>query len=362
MPIRSPLPPVIATALGYAAFSLLGLALHGWTPLWFVWIGERWADGVRGGRTGYDGQFVYYLARDGWAALPHLDAPAYRAARILYPLLAAALSGGVTTWIPWSMVAINYTAVVAGTAVIARWLAARAVNPWWALTYAGCAGIAFAYSRDCTEPLAYALVAAGTVAWLDGRRSVAWPLLALAPLARESTILFAVGLAAAALMAQRWRDVTALAATAVPALLWQIYLTANVPAPTIGVFRLLRFPLAGAFPIADLDPGRLAALFLVGIPTLALLPGALAWVAREPRSSFGWLIALNTLLVLIAPSQTYLHILGLGRVAVGVVLALLLAFPQLSVEMRSAITAIAWAPTLIWLGPMLWWAPWTASR
>jgi hypothetical protein len=354
--------PVAATALGYAAFTLLGLTLHGGTPLWFVWIGERWAEGLVGGRTGYDGQFVYYLARDGWAAIPHLDAPAYRMSRILYPLLAAILSGRQTALLPWMMVAINYVAVVAGTAAIARWLAARSTTPWWALAYAGSAGLVFAYSRDCTEPLAYGLVAGGATAWLDGRRPGAWMLLALAPLAREATVLFAVALAAAAVVRRRWGEVAALAATALPMLLWQIYLTAHVPAPAIGVVRVLEWPLAGAFPIADLDPGRIAALLLLGLPLAALLPGAVAWIARAPESPFGWMIALSTLLVLIAPAQSFLHVLGLARVAVGVVVALLLAFPLLSREMRAGVTAVAVAPTLIWLPPMLWWAPWTAVR
>ena len=354
--------PVVATALGYAAFTLLGLMLHGGSPLWFVWIGERWAEGVVGGRTGYDGQFVYYLARDGWAAIPHLDAPAYRMSRILYPLLAAALSGRQPTLLPWLMVAINYVAVVAGTAAIARWLAARSTTPWWALAYAGCAGLVFAYSRDCTEPLAYGLVAAGATAWLDGRRAGAWMLLALAPLARETTVLFAVGLAAAAAVRRRWGDVAVLAATALPMLLWQAYLTARVPVPAIGAFRTLEWPLAGAFPITDLDPARLAALLLVALPLAALVPGAVAWIAREPGTPYGWLIALSTLLVLIAPAQSFLHVLDLARVGVGVGVALLLAFPVLSREMRAAVTAIAIVPTLLWLPPMLWWAPWTAVR
>lgn len=361
MPMPSPTRPVLAAALAYAAFTLLGLALHGGSPLWFVWIGERWADGVAGGRSGYDGQFAYYLARDGWAAIPRLDAPAYRLSRVLYPLLAAALSAGDPRLLPWSMVAINYLAVVAGTAVLARWLAARATSPWWALAYAGCAGLVFAYSRDCTEPLAYALAAAGTTRWLDRRRG-AWALLALAPLARETTALFAVGLAAAATARRRWRDVAALVLTAAPMLSWQVYLTAHVPAPALDVVRLLELPLAGVFPIADLDPGRVAALLLLGLPLAALLPGALAWIWREPGAPGGWLIALGALLVLVAPAQSYLHVLGLARVAVGVVVALLLAFPALSPALRAAVTAIAVLPTLIWLAPMLWWAPWTATR
>jgi hypothetical protein len=353
---------VLAAALAYAAFSALGLALHGGSPLWFVWIGERWSDGVAGGRTGYDGQFAYYLARDGWAALPHLDAPAYRMSRILYPLLAAALSLGRATLLPWAMVGINFAAVVGGTAVLARRLAAGGTSPWWALTYAGCAGLVFAYSRDCTEPLAYALALGGTAAWLDGGRRAAWLLLALAPLARETAVLFAAALAAAALCRRRWRAVAALAATALPMLLWQTYLALRVPAPTTGVFRLLGLPLAGAFPVADLDPGRLAALFLLALPLAALLPGALAWIWREPAAPYGWLIAGSALLVLIAPADSFLHVLGLGRVAVAVVAALVLAFPLLSREMRLAVTAFAVAPTLIWLPAMLWWAPWTAVR
>ena len=359
--MRSAAPACLVTALAYAAFTVLGLALHGGSPLWFVWIGERWSEGVIGGRTGYDGQFAYYLARDGWAALPHLDAPAYRMSRILYPLSAAALSGGRAALVPWMMVAINYVAVVAGTAALARWLAVRATSPWWALAYAGCAGLVFAYSRDCTEPLAYGLAAAGTAAWLDRRRGFGWSLLILAPLAREATVVFALCLAIAAAIARRWREVAALAVTAVPMLAWQVYLTASVPAPAVGVVHLLELPLAGAFPIADLDPGRVAALLFLALPVAALLPGAVAWIAREPASPFGWLIALSALLVLIAPAQSYLHVLGLGRVAVGLVAALVLAFPILSREMRIAVTAFAVIPTLIWLPAMLWWAPWTAK-
>ena len=142
-------------------------------------------------------------------------------------------------------------------------------------------------------------------------------------------MLFAVGLAAAARPARRWRDVAALAATALPMLLWQAYLTAHgAGADDRRLPALLELPMAGAFPIADLDPARLAAL-LPGRPAgwLALLPGALAWIAREPESPYGWLIALSTLLVLIAPAQSLLHVLGLARVAVGAVVALSARLP-----------------------------------
>ena len=359
----SPLRPVLAAAAGYAVFTLLGLALHGWTPLWFVWVGERWSEGVIGGRTGYDGQFVYYLARDGWGALPHLDAPGYRMSRILYPLLAALLSGRQATLLPWAMLAINYVAVVAGTAVLARWLAARDTNPWWALVYAGCAGTLFAYSRDCTEPLAYLLATAGTVAWIEERRGRAWVLLALAPMARETTALFPLGLAAAALASRHGRGAVGLAATMLPAQAWQLYVRAHVPGATAGVWGLLQLLLRLRVPLdLPVDASHAAGRLLVGLPVLALLPGALAWVLRAPTTPVPWLIALNALLVLVAPAESYLHVLAIARVGVGLVVALVLAFPVLSPAMRAGVAAIAVLPTLLWLGPMLWWAPWTAVR
>src|SRR4051812_24326300 len=108
---------VLAAAVFYGAFTLAGLALHGWNPLWFVWIGERYASGDPHGRTGYDGQFVYYIARDGVDAVPHLDSPAYRLGRILYPALAAGVSGGHQALIPWAMVLINFAAIVTTTAL-----------------------------------------------------------------------------------------------------------------------------------------------------------------------------------------------------------------------------------------------------
>lgn len=355
--------PTFAVALAYAAFTLLGLALHGWTPLWFVWIGERWSAGVAGGRTGYDGQFVYYIARDGWAALPHLDAPGYRFARILYALLARGLSGGQPALLPWAMLAINYAAVLGATAAGAAWLKRQGTSPWWATAWAASAGVLFAYSRDCTEPLAYALALAGSAAWLSGRRAAGLGLLALAPLARETAVAFAAGLAVAAACERRWHDAARLAATALPLLAWLAWLAAHVPAPTAGVFRLLSLvPLAGALPLADLDPPHVAALLCLGLPALALLPGALAWIARQPHSPFGWWIAVHALLILLAPAESYLHVLGLARVSVGLMTALLLAFPCLSPGLRAAVTAVAALPTAIWLGPMLWWAPWTAER
>src|SRR5262249_7841097 len=161
------------------------LAAHGWNPLWFVWIGERYAYGDPHGHTGYDGQFIYYLARDGWAALRHLDNPPYRLQRVLYPALARTLSGGNVTALPWVLVALNAAACPASTWLLAGCLLRHCMSRWWGLVYPLFVGTVMAYARDLTEPLAYALALAATLAWFGERRALAIGLFALAGLARE---------------------------------------------------------------------------------------------------------------------------------------------------------------------------------
>jgi hypothetical protein len=231
LPVRaSPLPVVLSAAAFYAAFTLIALAAHGWNPLWFVWIGERYAYSDPNGHTGYDGQFIYYLARDGWAALPHLDNPPYRLQRILYPALTRLLSGGDAGAIPWLMIAINAAAILAVTLLVTRWLLAHGLSRWWGLIYPLYVGTVMSYSRDLTEPLAYALALAGVLAWFDERRLVAVGLLAVAGLARETTVLYPAALALAELLRRRWSTAAVLALACAPMLAWQLYLGAQLGA------------------------------------------------------------------------------------------------------------------------------------
>jgi hypothetical protein len=354
-------PVVLTAAAAYAAFTLLALAQHGWNPFWFVWIGERWAHGVPGTHSGYDGQMYYYIARDGWAAVSYMDAPAYRFGRMLYPALARVLALGQADVLPWTLLAVSYAAIVAGTAVCAGWLAAAGISPWWGLAFPFYAGTFLAYSRDLTEPLAYALAAGGIVAWLRGHRFAACACFALAGLTRETALLCAFAMAAAEIAARRGWRAAALASTALPLLAWQLAVANHFPdSPYAGVRTLALAPLAGAWSLADREPGRVSALLFIGLPALALTPGALAWLWREPRAHLAWLVAMHCLLTLSLPADSYLHLMAVGRQSLGLLLALLIAFPLLSPAMRGAVTACATAPTLIWIAPVLWWAPWTA--
>jgi hypothetical protein len=362
MPRESAAPVALAAACAYAAFTLAALALHGWDPLWFVWIGERYADLQPGARTGYDGQFVYYFARDGWASVPHMDNPAYRLQRVLYALLARWLAGGQPTALPWAMVTINALAIVATTFLTTQWLIAQRVWRWYGLAYPFFVGTMMAYSRDLTEPLTCALGLAGVLSWLSARRARALVMLALAALARETAVLFAVGLAIAELTERRLPRAAALAATAVPLLLWESYLRAQLGVAGLASAHMMNLiPCADMFSNLSLEPGRLSALLFIALPALALAPAVVRLVVTAPRDPIAWLLAVHWAFLLFAPSGAHLHVLALSRQSAAFLLMLLLAYPRFSPVLRRAIALGAIAPTLLWLPPVLWWAPWTAK-
>ena len=355
-------PVVAAAAAAYAAFTLIALALHDWNPLWFVWIGERWANLDPKGRSGYDGQFVYYIARDGWAAVAHLDNAPYRLQRILYPVLARILSGGNPEALPWMMPAINAAAILATTFLLTRWLIAHGVARWYGLIYPFYVGNLMSYSRDLTEPLACALAAAAVASWLSDRHAVAIALLATAALARETATLFVAGLGVAELLRGRWLRVAGLASALAPMLIWQLYLQSQFGvAPATNISRLSLIPTTSMFSVLNLEPGRLSALIFIGLPILAFTPLALRWLVQTPRDPIMWLVVVHWVFALLLPPRSNLHVLLTGRLLAGFLVALLFALPRCTTPVRIAIAACAVIPALIWLPVVLWWAPWTAK-
>jgi hypothetical protein len=79
---------------------------EGGDPLALARIGTRFSQGEPGGSEGYDGQFVYYIARDPspQRVASYLDVPAYRYQRILLPVLARLLAAGNPAGIPWTII------------------------------------------------------------------------------------------------------------------------------------------------------------------------------------------------------------------------------------------------------------------
>ena len=204
--------------------SCVALIKHNGDPLWFVWIGDRFNAGDPQGNLGYDGQFVYYIAQDGWDSAEKLDIPAYRLQRILYPVVARVVSLNSPDVLPWAMLAVNFVAITATTGALAVWLQRNNCSPWYALGYGLYLGTFMAYSRDVTEPLAFGLTAIGVILWLDDKLWPALVLFALGGLAKEQALLLPIGLGIAALLARNWRQVALLPLSAVPLLIWDVVL------------------------------------------------------------------------------------------------------------------------------------------
>ena len=152
-------------------------------------------------RSGYDGQFAYFIALDPLKARWYIDKPAYRFGRILYPFAAAVAAGGQPGAIPYALLGINLVAVILTVLVLARFLVRRGASAWWAALYGLFPGVMICVWLDLTEPLGLLLIAVGVAGVLDRpdralRYAVAF---GLAGLARE-TFVFVPILVAFALM------------------------------------------------------------------------------------------------------------------------------------------------------------------
>ena len=301
------------------------------------------------GETGYDGQFFLFIALDPRHAHASADEPAYRYSRILYPLTARALAGGRSGLVPFALLLVNLIAVGAGTLAVALLLRHRGLSPWYAAVFGLYPGLFFAVTRDLAEPLAYALVAAALLAFERRRLPAAVALFALAGLARETTLLFPLALAAwLAVGRRRHREAAALAASALPyvalrAGLW-IWLGS---AGNARAQHLELVPFRGLleqWPWGDLT---IQQIYAVVVP--ALLALGLALVSRTRASALVPLVANVAVLVVLLPEPSYVDYDASGRIATGVVLAFLLCLPAVVASRRLA-------PA--WIVVVLWFAPW----
>lgn len=308
------------TALGYGLYFLTRLLHFHGDVTRFVLAGSDYIPSASGAAVGlsvashaggYDGQFYYLLALNPFSphpALPgaHFDIPAYRAQRILYPLLAWTLSlGGRPALVPTMLVVVNLAAIIA-----IGWLAATlaqrlGAQPIWGLLLAFYPGLLLSLARDLAEPLAMACALAGLLFARDRRWGWAAVALSLAVLARETTALIALallvigivdGMARLTPRLERMRAIVlgeqrgdlrwpgALIAGAVPLLvaaIWQVFLlihwgrlgvfaagTNNITFPLLGLVEgIVAWHMLWPLPLQLIH--LLDALYLVGLAEVA---------------------------------------------------------------------------------------------
>ncbi|HET9111835.1 MAG TPA: hypothetical protein VFN78_13480 [Ktedonobacterales bacterium] len=216
----SPLARTLDSPLGVALLTFAGYGLFVFARLWsfggdvsrfalasthFIPAQAAHAVGLAAQTHGYgyDGQFYYLLALDPFsphAVLPgaRFDIAAYRAQRILYPLVVWALSlGGRPALVPIMLVVVNLAVVIAIGAMGALLARRVGVRPLWGLLVAFYPGLLVSVAGDLAEPLAMAC-ALGAILCVLRHPQPRWVwatvLLSLAVLARETTALVALAL------------------------------------------------------------------------------------------------------------------------------------------------------------------------
>ena len=347
--------PWMVVALASALYGGAVLACHGGDPLAFAVLGTRFAEGDPRGTEGYDGQFAYQIALRLTDASPYLDVPAYRYQRILYPLLARALALGNPAWVPWTLILINGAALVASTWLMEDLLEGYGASPWYALGLGLYSGQLLAFRLDLNEPLATCLVLAALRTLREERWLFSTSLLALATLAKETSLTFVAGVALWLLWTRRWQRAALVAGVATaPMAFYQTVLALWLGQPGLGSGG------AGATPFPWVPFGGLwaifpygkevFALFLVLMLPWAVLPSVAGFVlslrelARGTRHPLPWLFLVQSLTVAYLPFSTFREPVAMARLTVGLVLTTFL-FGAWKGSRRTLRYALLWLAT-----------------
>lgn len=341
-------------------------------PLMFAFIGTRFSDGIpeeEGGTTGYDGQFVYFIARDGADAIPYIDGPTLRYQRILMPVLARVLALGNADIVPWALLGINLVAHSTGAALIAYLLAGFGVSAWWALIYSVWIGNLFAIRFDLTEPLCFALALGAIVVYRHERFRLAVILLIFATLTKELGLIIAGGLALHAFYRRRWGWSVLLAGGPLLAFLtWWVVMYAwlgGLPTGYPAARGITHVPFSGLFYVLETDiypdaGARAVAFTLVAIwlalPAVVLLLLALRTMVIRRAIPLTAAIVLPAVgFLAIMPGVAWEDPVAAYRVGMAIVVAGLL-FVGECYPRRMRWLAAVWLPAtlIIVLLPRVW--------
>ncbi len=151
--------------------------------------------------NGYDGQYFTRLAfapftKKQYAYGINLGSPSYRQQRIFYPLMAWLLAGGNVKFIPWTLVLVNFFAMI-GIAIVAAEIAKSFhLHPGHGLLPMLSCGLILSFGRNLAEPLTAFLVISALYFLLKERIFLCALTASLSVLTRESSLITfaAVGL------------------------------------------------------------------------------------------------------------------------------------------------------------------------
>lgn len=348
------------TLIGICLLCGLALASNDFNPLAFAKIGTRFAELDPEGTRGYDGQFAYYIARDGYDAVPYIDGATLRYQRILYPVVSRAIAFGNPDWVPWTLIGVNILAHAAGAALLAYLLTLVGGAAWGALVYSVWIGALFGVRLDLNEPLCVALGLGAIAIYVHGRYRTTILLLILSTMAKELGLIFAAGLAFHAFFnGQRRWSILIFGGPLLAFLAWWGFMRLWLGRLPLGypAARIHAIPLQGMF--AELEETTLEFVFLamwLGIPALVIFLLAVRRMWRQMRVELGAALAVaGAGFVLVMPDVSWQDPVAAYRVGISVVVAGLLFVGQ-CYPRRMGWLAALWLPTLlvVLMTPSLW--------
>jgi hypothetical protein len=332
-----PLWPTLISVLFASVYILWRLACASWDPVVLAQIGSRFAEGDPTGSEGYDGQFAYYITADLNPATvsEHLDVPAYRYQRILYPLLARLAAGGNPVGIPWTLLAVNLLVHAIGTWVVTQILLDGGLSSWYGLIYGLWVGLIASVGHDLYEPLAFALIAGGFLARARGRDLLGAALFGLSLFAKETTLIFwGAVLFSDILQRKSLRSIVGLLAGGAVFALWQVWLWRVFGAPGLvsGGAKATPFewiPLMGLLRIGAVSLSVLGLFIFLFGPTIVfpavwgVVVSVKTFLEGRKLEESVVLLASSTIIFFL-PFSTFREPLGLLRFATGLIFAVIL--------------------------------------
>ena len=339
--VKKTLLPAAFTAL--ASLILVTAVISGASgnPLALARIGTQYSEGDPAGTQGYDGQFVYFMARnpDPEQVREHLDAPAYRYQRILLPILARWLSFSQLSWIPWAIPAVNIFVHVLAVWALAVLLRRVGESPWYALIYGLWVGLLLPIRLDLPEPLAYGLIIFGILAEDRDLTAVSWMLWGAALFAKEVVLLFIAARLIMYILNRDWLSLAGMAAVSlVPYALFQAWLFHQFGQLGLGSGGAMAtgfewIPFRGLFLIGRYNLVLLVIYLVIFGPFLIYpaLDGIWRMIKSRAEGTLNMEKAaygLHGLSFLFLPFSTYREPGGLLRYADGLILAVILTMSK----------------------------------
>jgi hypothetical protein len=188
---------------------------------------------------GYDGEFYRMVAHDPLARKDYfriMDMPRVRYRRILVPLLAYVSAAGKQRFIDFTYLIWILISIWVGVFWLAKYLALWGYNSRWSCCYLLIPGALSALEQE-TIDVALISVTIGFVYYsLTRETKKRYWLLTLAPLIRETGLIFSAATSVYELAKKRWLWAVSCAATVIPACAWYVFVATRIPPDSVHHF------------------------------------------------------------------------------------------------------------------------------